>query len=73
MIETTFRVGRRWKVTMALPDRLPHGVLEIDAVWDPAAPARRLNKRELADYRRGRDAFLAEAARLMGGSALVVE
>ena len=73
MIETTFKVGRRWKVTLALPDHLPPGVHDVNATWDPACPDRRLNKREMADHRRGRDAFLAEAARLMGGSALVVE
>ena len=32
-----------------------------------------LNKRELSDYRRGRDAAVAEVARLVGRSVMVVE
>ncbi len=49
MIETTFRVGRRWKVTLRFP--CTSGAVEAD--WHPEAPNRRLNKVELRDYRRG--------------------
>lgn len=67
----TFRVGKRTcTITMQRPVRgaVSHMVVE----WSPAVP-RRLSKRELRQYRAGRDALVAEAAAALGGPALVVE
>jgi hypothetical protein len=41
------------------------------AEWTPAPP-KKLTPEEHADYRRGRDTFLAEVAKLIGGDILVV-
>ncbi|MFZ1413690.1 MAG: hypothetical protein WAS73_03780 [Defluviicoccus sp.] len=49
-VETVFRVGKR-TVTLRVP--CDARVAEIDADWKPSAPNRRLNKRELKEYRRG--------------------
>jgi len=40
--------------------------------WDPDIPSR-LSARELAAYRAGRDALLAEAGDALGGGVVVVE
>ena len=45
----------------------------MNVEWSPDVPKRRLNKREIQDYRRGRDAALTEVARLIGGNVLCVE
>ena len=47
-------------------------MLQIETSWEPDIP-RRLNKAEMRDYRRGRGALLAEAARHIGGPVAVVE
>jgi hypothetical protein len=73
LVDTTFRVGRRFKVAMTIPAVRPGEALVLNVEWMPAVPKRRLNKRELADYRRGRDAALAEVGRLIGGNVLCVE
>lgn len=73
LVTTTFRVGRRFKVAMAIPSFGPGETLTMNVEWSPEVPKRRLNKREIQDYRRGRDAALAEVARLIGGNVLCVE
>jgi hypothetical protein len=45
----------------------------LAAEWEPDVPTQRLTKSELRDYRRGRDAFVAEIARHIGGNVLLVE
>ena len=40
--------------------------------WEPSTP-KRLNDREMRDYRRGRDAALSEVARLIGGDVMCIE
>ena len=73
LVTTTFRVGRRFKVAMTIPCFGPGETLAMNVEWSPDVPKRRLNKREIQDYRRGRDAALAEVARLIGGNVLCVE
>jgi hypothetical protein len=51
---------------------LKAGVVEIITCWEPDVPSR-LSAEEMNDYRRGRDALLAEAARHIGGPVAVVE
>ena len=42
--------------------------------WSPDVPApRSLSKKEVREYRAGRDAFLQEIASTLGGNVLVVE
>jgi hypothetical protein len=48
----------------------PVGIIGVS--WSPHTP-RRLSKAELRDYRSGRDALLAEAAKRLGGNVAVVE
>ena len=68
-----FRVGRRYRCTMRLPiSDLGEPVGIIGVSWSPRTP-KRLSKAELRDYRRGRDALLAEAAEHLGGAVAVVE
>jgi hypothetical protein len=72
-LSTTFRVGRRYRCSIVLPlAMLKAGSLQLVTRWEPDIP-RRLNKAELRDYRQGRDALLAEAARHIGGNVAVVE
>lgn len=67
-IETTFRVGRR-TVTLRVP--CDARVAEIDADWRPSAPTRRLNKKDLKEYRRG-ILLLADALKAATGRGLVL-
>jgi len=68
-LSTTFRVGKRYRCSISLPLR---GTVRLEARWEPRRPTR-LTEDELLDYRRGRDALLVEAARLLGGLILVAE
>ena len=70
-LSSTFRVGRRYRCTIVLP-LLLSGLTQLATKWEPAPPSR-LTKSELRDYRRGRDALLAEAARVLGGAVFVAE
>lgn len=71
-LSATFRVGR-YTCSISLPiQSLTSGALSIEMHWLPETPTR-LTKAELQEYRRGRDALLAEAARLLGGSVIVAE
>lgn len=65
-LSTVFRVGvRRCSMT--------YSAAGLAAEWEPDVPTQRLTKSELRDYRRGRDAFVAEIARHIGGNVLLVE
>jgi hypothetical protein len=67
----TVRVGIRFKVTFSVSvAHIRTGAVSVE--WDPALP-RRLWPKEISDYRRGRDVFVAEMARITGGRTLVVE
>jgi hypothetical protein len=72
-LSTTFRVGIRYRCSISLPlASLRSGLLEIATVWEPDLPEQ-LSAEELNDYRRGRDALLAEAAKHIGGNVAVIE
>ena len=72
-LSTTFRVGHRYRCTITLPlALLQAGVAQMGACWEPDVP-RLLSKAELRDYRRGRDALLAAAAKHIGGDVALVE
>jgi|APTNR8051073442_1049403.scaffolds.fasta_scaffold00566_9 hypothetical protein len=73
LVQSVFRVGKRWRVHLTVPAIAPGEAMALDMEWYPAVPDRRLNKREAADYRRGRDAALAEVAKTIGGGVLVLE
>jgi len=63
---TTFRVGRKYWCTVTYPATDDaDGIGALAMQWSPRPP-RRLTNSEFRDYRRGRDAMLAEAARLLG-------
>lgn len=72
LVTTTFRVGRRYRCTMTIPRPEPGSALAMACAWEPSPP-KRLNEREMRDYRRGRNAALSEAARLIGANVLCVE
>lgn len=64
----TFRVGKR-KCTMSFSQESG-----LHAVWQPNLPGRgELSKKEMAEYRAGRDALIAEVGKALGGSILIVE
>lgn len=73
-LSTTFRVGR-FTCAMSLDlDGLPARGQAAALVmnWTPCVPGK-LSKDEIAQYRRGRDAFMGEVAKAIGGSVLVAE
>ena len=71
-LSTTFRVGR-YTCSISMPiASLKTGAVRIETSWSPDTPSR-LSAGELEEYRRGRDALLTEAARLLGGSVVVAE
>lgn len=74
LLETTFRVGSRFFVTCSISatDIQRGAELDLGFEWRPRTP-KRLWPNEWSDYRRGRDAFIAELARIAGGTALVAE
>lgn len=72
LVTATFRVGRRYRCTMTIPRPEEGTALSMACEWEPSTP-KRLNDREMRDYRRGRDAALSEVARLMGGNVMCIE
>jgi hypothetical protein len=70
----TFKVGFRFRCTMSLPvDAVRKGaLLSTECEWEPRVPTR-LSSNEMRDYRRGRDAFYGEIARLTGVNIAVAE
>ena len=69
--ETTFRVGHR-KVHIVYRHSKQHGVKIQRIDWTPSPP-KDLRPDELEQYRRGRDALLAEIGAALGGNVLVIE
>ena len=75
VIETTFDVGRRFRCTM----RVDCGQIDPGAViravpgeWDPEMP-KRLDEKELADWRAGRNAVYQLAALTIGARLAVAD
>ncbi|MCP5365475.1 MAG: hypothetical protein H6905_09660 [Hyphomicrobiales bacterium] len=58
---------------MTIPRFQQGQMLTMESEWEPDVPHRLLSKREIADYRRGRDAVLSEVAKLIGGNVMCVE
>ena len=71
LLERTFAVGR-FTCTMTFPRPKPGAAVHLAAEWSPRVP-QRLSSSELRAYRAGRDAALAEVARLLGGTVAVLE
>jgi hypothetical protein len=69
-LKMTIRVGKRYRATLTV-DRASC-VIALACDWQPTIPDH-LSRSELADYRRGRAAFLKEFATLIGGNILVAE
>jgi hypothetical protein len=66
-LTTSFRVGR-YRCEMSIRDG------RLVAEWTPDIPTHgSFGPKEMAEYRRGRDAFMAELAQLIGGGVLVIE
>jgi hypothetical protein len=71
-LSTKFKVGR-FRCSITLPiESLTAGTAKIQTRWEPGIP-KRLTEAELLEYRRGRDALLVEAARILGGPVIVAE
>jgi len=66
----TFKVGARYTCTLTVPFDTSRGVRNATAEWIPEWPAV-LTEAEQADYRRERDALLAELADERGRSIVV--
>jgi hypothetical protein len=58
-ISRMWTVGDRFRVTLTLPTPEGGAVVCASCEWDPFMPER-LSAREMADYRRGRDAAMAD-------------
>lgn len=71
LVHRSFAVGRR-TCEVTIPRPPVGGVISMVVEWLPEPP-RQLAPEELAEYRRGRDAAVAEAARLIGMTAAVIE
>ena len=67
----SFRVGHR-TVTVTMPAPRLGKVRYMTIEWAPDPP-RRLSKRELHQYRAGRNAAVAELAKLTGMKAAIIE
>jgi hypothetical protein len=66
-VRNTFRVGRFF-CEMTFADG------HLSAQWSPDVPMRgSLSRGEIAQYRAGRDALMAEVAKVIGGNVLVLE
>ena len=68
ILRTTFRVGSRFRCTLAIDvSGLVAGpaIGALNAQWQPSLP-KRLSAAEWRDYRAGRDAFFQQAASIVG-------
>ncbi len=67
----TFRVGKR-TVTITAPQMRAGKVSCAVVEWSPSMPTR-LSRREMAQYRRGRDAAFADLCRDLGVRGMLCE
>ena len=69
----SFRVGKHYTVTMTMPKPEPGAARYMTCEWAPTVPTN-LTKKELRQYRAGRDATMAAALAIMGGGkGLIIE
>jgi hypothetical protein len=66
-----FKVGP-YSITLSVPKVAPGGAASACVEWEPHMP-KRLSVMELAQYRAGRDAAIAEIANELGGTVAVME
>lgn len=66
-----FSVGA-YTCTLTLPRPKPGSVMALAIEWSPTVPSK-LTADDLQQYRRERNAALAEVARVLGGPVAVVE
>lgn len=71
-LTTSWKVGRRYEVTLTVPNPRRGEVGCAVVEWAPDVP-RRLSGSELRQYRRGRDAAMAELVARAGRSILLVD
>lgn len=71
LLVKSFPVGNR-VVTLTVPRPAKGRTASVAVEWSPDVP-QRLTGPEFAQYRMGRNAVLAEAARLLGGKGAVIE
>jgi hypothetical protein len=71
-LSVTFPVGRKYRCTVTIPPPRQGELRPVAFEWEPDVP-RRLTKKELRDYRRGRDAAFATLAEQTGLRTLLVE
>lgn len=62
----------RYTCTLTVQRPKPGALMNATVEWEPEQP-RRLTERELAEYRRGRNAALVDLSRDLGISTAVVE
>ena len=67
----TFAVGHR-RVTLTIPTPRRGAIVCMTCEWSPDLP-HRLNRREMRQYRRGRDAAVADLARRLRKRAITLE
>jgi hypothetical protein len=72
VLRSRWRVGRRLVTLTQLVACDPRGVGSLRVEWRPDMP-RKLSKRELHDYRRGRNAHFQRVANVLGGALAIVE
>lgn len=71
-LSASFRVGRKYRVTVTMPQSRLGEVRSAVFEWEPDVP-RRLTKKELQEYRHGRDTAVAELAARTGLRTLLIE
>lgn len=71
-LSVTFKVGKKYRCTVTMPQPRLGQVCQSVFEWEPDVP-RRLTKKELREYRSNRDAAFAELAERTGLRTLVVE
>ncbi len=71
LLVRSFKVGTR-TVRITCPDPKPGTPRTVAVEWHPDVPSD-LNRKEMRQYRKGRDSFMAELAKLKGGKVTIVE
>lgn len=71
LMSKSWKVGSR-TVTMTVPKPRTGELAMVAMEWHPEMPAK-LNRRELQQYRTGRDGAIAEFASTLGINVVVVE
>jgi hypothetical protein len=73
VLRSEWRVGKRTVTITQMVDGVAGSIGVLRAEWAPNMPQRRLNKRELREYRAGRALHSQRAANIIGGVVAVVD